>query len=355
MSGSPVLRGNGLKSTLVTPLPNGFRVGHRQFTGTTLDIVPERSPAVWVADHQYRGRVRLVRQRNEQDCRRQRRAAGGLHRQRRRRRDARRVSRRGPAGAGHRRPVVRALPASRAPVPARFSTSSLRRAARTMAAISTGAATDAAMRPNRNRAGTRPVKRRASSACATGSRSARITRPSAADGRSAARPSSTTRARPCAPVDCPWCHDAELFRWTQELPLERGRGPAAAILGVAGEAVRRSGVDSSHGPHRRDSRADLRDRATAAGAIACRPSISADSSIPRNVPSYQFEAKIADGLLVLEGRGHGHGVGLCQWGARGMAEAGSGPLAILRHYYPGRRSGPAAAESWPASQRAALQ
>jgi stage II sporulation protein D len=54
-----------------------------------------------------------------------------------------------------------------------------------------------------------------------------------------------------------------------------------------------------------------------------------------NVPSYQFEAKVADGLLVLEGRGHGHGVGLCQWGARGMAQAGSGPLAILRHYYPG--------------------
>jgi stage II sporulation protein D len=53
------------------------------------------------------------------------------------------------------------------------------------------------------------------------------------------------------------------------------------------------------------------------------------------VPSYQFEAKIADGVLVLEGRGHGHGVGLCQWGARGFAEAGAGPLAILRHYYPG--------------------
>jgi stage II sporulation protein D len=56
---------------------------------------------------------------------------------------------------------------------------------------------------------------------------------------------------------------------------------------------------------------------------------------PSKVPSYQFEAKIADGVLVLEGRGHGHGVGLCQWGARGMGEAGSGPLAILHHYYPG--------------------
>jgi stage II sporulation protein D len=34
------------------------------------------------------------------------------------------------------------------------------------------------------------------------------------------------------------------------------------------------------------------------------------------------------------GSGSGHGVGLCQWGARGMAEEGFSYKEILGHYYP---------------------
>ena len=41
-----------------------------------------------------------------------------------------------------------------------------------------------------------------------------------------------------------------------------------------------------------------------------------------------------DGARV-EGRGAGHGVGLCQWGARGMAESGRTAEDILHRYYPG--------------------
>jgi stage II sporulation protein D len=35
------------------------------------------------------------------------------------------------------------------------------------------------------------------------------------------------------------------------------------------------------------------------------------------------------------GRGYGHGVGLCQWGAKGMAEQGYQARQILEYYYPG--------------------
>ena len=35
------------------------------------------------------------------------------------------------------------------------------------------------------------------------------------------------------------------------------------------------------------------------------------------------------------GRGYGHGIGLCQWGARGMAEQGHAARQILEFYYPG--------------------
>jgi stage II sporulation protein D len=40
------------------------------------------------------------------------------------------------------------------------------------------------------------------------------------------------------------------------------------------------------------------------------------------------------------GRGYGHGVGLCQWGAKGMAEQGFQAKQILEQYYPGATLGP---------------
>jgi stage II sporulation protein D len=43
------------------------------------------------------------------------------------------------------------------------------------------------------------------------------------------------------------------------------------------------------------------------------------------------------GTLRLEGRGWGHGLGMCQMGAIGRARAGWRHDAILEHYYPGTR------------------
>ena len=44
---------------------------------------------------------------------------------------------------------------------------------------------------------------------------------------------------------------------------------------------------------------------------------------------------LSDKALVVVGRGSGHGVGLCQWGARGFALEGMQWGAILHTYYPG--------------------
>jgi stage II sporulation protein D len=43
--------------------------------------------------------------------------------------------------------------------------------------------------------------------------------------------------------------------------------------------------------------------------------------------------------VVLDGRGYGHGVGMCQWGAIGRARAGQDFRTILRTYYPGTALG----------------
>lgn len=45
--------------------------------------------------------------------------------------------------------------------------------------------------------------------------------------------------------------------------------------------------------------------------------------------------KLSDGKFKMKGAGLGHGVGMCQYGAAGMALAGKDFLDILSHYYPG--------------------
>ena len=48
-----------------------------------------------------------------------------------------------------------------------------------------------------------------------------------------------------------------------------------------------------------------------------------------------FAVAIDGDVAHFAGRGYGHGVGLCQWGAKGMAEQGASAAQILAFYYPG--------------------
>ena len=53
------------------------------------------------------------------------------------------------------------------------------------------------------------------------------------------------------------------------------------------------------------------------------------------IPSAFFELELLGDEAVFSGRGSGHGVGMCQWGAQEMAGRGYDFRAILLHYYPG--------------------
>jgi hypothetical protein len=52
------------------------------------------------------------------------------------------------------------------------------------------------------------------------------------------------------------------------------------------------------------------------------------------VPSNNFNSREEDGQVILEGVGQGHGIGLCQRGAKAMAEEGGSFRQILSHYFP---------------------
>jgi stage II sporulation protein D len=53
------------------------------------------------------------------------------------------------------------------------------------------------------------------------------------------------------------------------------------------------------------------------------------------VPSTQFSIESVGQEIVLSGYGAGHAVGLCQWGAKELAELGYSFATILLYYYPG--------------------
>ena len=51
--------------------------------------------------------------------------------------------------------------------------------------------------------------------------------------------------------------------------------------------------------------------------------------------STQFQIESFGHEIIISGKGAGHGVGMCQWGMKEMAELGYTHEAILRYYYPG--------------------
>ena len=51
--------------------------------------------------------------------------------------------------------------------------------------------------------------------------------------------------------------------------------------------------------------------------------------------SLNFTVSVSNGRISLQGFGWGHGVGLCQWGAYGMARQGKKTDEILVFYFPG--------------------
>jgi len=54
-----------------------------------------------------------------------------------------------------------------------------------------------------------------------------------------------------------------------------------------------------------------------------------------NLRSTNFTLSVGDGEILVTTTGYGHGVGMSQYGANGMAKAGKGYAEILNHYYRG--------------------
>ena len=323
---------DALETIAVSPTSNGFRIAGREFAGTALEIEAEGPPAIWVDDHLYRGRVRCVRQ--------------------------------GP----RKMLVLNVVPLEDyiasvvdGEMPAAFPEAARQAqaiVARTYALFQMQAnranqvfdvyATTRSQnylgyqyrgRDGRRYAAESPSSRRAADAtagmvCLTEGKLFCTYYTAVCGGRTASGADVfNDPAAPLESVACEWCQEADLYEWTRSLP-----GTQAAETVRRYFAARGKPFDALTSIRRIARTPNVREPIFELGDGRRRYRLSAVEFrrlFPASILSYQFEPALAGGQLVVEGRGHGHGVGLCQWGARGMAQAGSGPVSIVRHYYPG--------------------
>lgn len=134
-------------------------------------------------------------------------------------------------------------------------------------------------------------------------------------------------------VDDPNCTAAPDYRWRTSVPMEHARAVLAdRVPGALGD-IGLSEPDDSGRPHNALFRTDAGTIALPVSDVRRRFGASVVRSLwltRINVDSTQ-----AAPFVAIEGSGRGHGVGLCQWGARGMAMIGADAPLILSHYFPG--------------------
>jgi len=319
--------------TAVVATKSGLRIGKRELPAAKIEIVPSQSPAVWVEGHQYRGTVRLYRQ------------------------------------GGNAVQAINVLPLEEyvasvidSEMPAAFPDEARKAqaiVARTYALYQKQVAEPAALADLF--ASTRSQKylgfqyreggRLLSGESEAGRKIASATRGKvchyrgqifctyycAVCGGNTVRGSEvfSDAAAPLVSVKCDYCREARLYRWTAEVAKadvqkelepwlrEQGRKPGTLKTVSLARPIKGGGslpefdvvVDRQS---LRISGSELRQLMSGQGLYS---------------PRFTIEDK--GRKLQINGRGHGHGVGLCQWGSRGQALEGRTCEQILRYYYPG--------------------
>ncbi len=132
----------------------------------------------------------------------------------------------------------------------------------------------------------------------------------------------------------PYCAAAPEFHWERDLPYDALQRAFGAQLASAGDLQRVDlrDVDDSGRP---STVALVGARSTVEmKATAFRLALGTSLVRSTMLKDVRLERGVDGGTVVITGSGNGHGVGLCQWGAHGMADAGADAATILRFYFP---------------------
>ncbi len=127
---------------------------------------------------------------------------------------------------------------------------------------------------------------------------------------------------------CTHCKESKLYRWTHEFDVH-------TFHDLLSESF-------SHVIPLREIKVTKKDKAGLAKEVWIRhkggiESITGKSlyGLSPKIKSYCFDVKKRGSKVIFQGRGFGHHLGLCQWGARAMVDKGWDFMGIISYYYPG--------------------
>jgi stage II sporulation protein D len=132
-------------------------------------------------------------------------------------------------------------------------------------------------------------------------------------------------------VPCQFGNNGAHYRWKASILIKEIVKRLRSVGVTLSDVVRISGLDSDGGD--RIVNLDILDadgRVHTLKASTFRMALGPDL-----VKSTHFNARVEGDKVFFDGKGWGHGVGLCQEGAQGMANHGYSAFDILRHYYQG--------------------
>lgn len=135
------------------------------------------------------------------------------------------------------------------------------------------------------------------------------------------------RSAPLSGVACDGCVGSRYYRWKATIP--GAKVVEAAKLTGALQSFRVSATAAEG----RATEFEIRAGNRTAKVRAADFRLAVGPSLLRSV--WIDTAAVAGADLAVTGRGWGHGVGLCQWGAKGLAERRLTGESIVAHYYPG--------------------
>ncbi|MCM8817737.1 MAG: SpoIID/LytB domain-containing protein, partial [Candidatus Omnitrophica bacterium] len=132
-------------------------------------------------------------------------------------------------------------------------------------------------------------------------------------------------------VDDPYCSNAPFFTWSKTF----SKIDLKSIIGLEISSIRIISFNRSGRVFQIELQGPWGKKIINADSLRMMTiNRSTTFNSKKSLPSTMFTVTQKGNDFVFNGRGYGHGVGLCQWGARRMAEQGWDYTEILRHYFP---------------------
>lgn len=137
-------------------------------------------------------------------------------------------------------------------------------------------------------------------------------------------------------VACTYCKDSQWYRWTQTVSADALQNVLGAQSSAVGD-LQNVTLDSPDA----SGRARYWTFNGSSGSARIKAADVRRLAGSRVIPSLLVTGVQLQpsGDAAVQGGGLGHGVGFCQWGARGLAKTGADAAAILAFYFPGTTIG----------------